>query len=230
MRTPITCIKGYTDLLAKGTAGPINDVQSEFLGTIRTNADRIASLVSDLTDIARIESGRLRLKPTSFSVSELIGEAVGGLQSHFDGKDQVLTVSVSQDLPRVRGDYARLTQVLTILLNNAHQYTPSGGRTTLVTEPVVDDGEGQMIHFAVHDNGIGIAPDEQALVFRKFYRSDDRYASEVPGSGLGLTIAKSLVEMHGGRIWLESTLGEGTTVHLALPVEPDPPPVELQDP
>jgi PAS domain S-box-containing protein len=219
MRTPITCIKGYADLLAKGTAGPVNDLQAEFLTTIRANADRIALLVSDLSDIARIETGRLRLELHSVALNEVVREALDGMRIHFDKKSQVLTVQLTEHLPCVQGDYDRLVQVLTNLLSNAHKFTPPGGHIKIVAERQQNGVQGETIHVAVEDDGIGIAPEEQDLVFERFYRSEDREASEVAGSGLGLSIAKNLVEMHGGRIWLESTLRGGTTVYFSLPVE-----------
>jgi PAS domain S-box-containing protein len=222
MRTPITCIRGYTDLLARGTAGPVNDFQGEFLRTIRINADWLARLVSDLSDIARIETGRIRLEFSSVAVDQVIREAIAGIQPHLDEKEQELTLRVPGDLPRVRGDHDRLVQVLTNLLSNAHKFTPPRGQITVVAECLGDECGGERIHLAVEDNGVGIAPGEQKLVFEKFYRSDDREVSEVSGSGLGLSIAKKLVEMQGGQIWLESTFREGTAVHITLPVRGEP--------
>jgi signal transduction histidine kinase len=218
MRAPITCIKGFTDLLAKGTAGPVTDFQAEFLGTIRANADRLTCLVSDLSDIARIEAGRLRLEFGSVALEEVVGDAVEDVQTQLDRKDQALTVDVPHDLPCVHGDHDRLVQVLVNLLSNAHRFTPPGGQITVVVELQYDQDEGERIQVVVRDNGIGIAPEEQMRVFEKFYRSEDRKVSEVPGSGLGLSIAKSLVEMQGGRIWLESAFRGGTTVGFSLPV------------
>jgi PAS domain S-box-containing protein len=218
MRTPITCIKGFADLLTKGTAGPVNAFQADFLGTIRANADRLAGLVSNLSDIARIEAGRLRLERGSVALNEVVRDAAEAMQSQIDEKGQVLTVDVPVDLPGLDGDHDRLVQVVVNLLSNAHKFTPPGGRITVIADVVEDSDAGKEIRATVEDNGIGIAPDEQGRVFERFYRSEDRQASEAPGSGLGLTIAKSLIEMQGGRIWLESTYGGGTKVHLALPV------------
>lgn len=217
MRTPITSIKGYTDLLAKETVGPINDMQSEFLDTIRTNADRIALLISDLSDMARIESGRLRLELGRVDVADVVRDAVEGLRAQIEAKDQTLSVAVPDDLPPAQADYERSVQVLSNLIGNAHKFTPPGGHVAVRARRWEDEETGQRVLLAVEDNGIGIRPEEQERVFEKFYRSEDREASDLPGSGLGLSIAANLVEMQGGEIWLESRFREGTTVRFTLP-------------
>lgn len=228
MRTPITSIKGYADLLARGTVGPINDTQRDFLNTIRANADRIALLVSNLSDIARIDSGRLNLELETVIVSRAIGDAVEGLRPQIEGKEQTLELNIVDGLPSVEADHERLVQVLSNLIGNAHKFTPAGGRITVRayqgSAPGQGDDEGDVhgILVAVEDNGIGIRAEEQDRVFETFYRSDDREVSDVPGSGLGLSIAVSLIEMHGGRIWLESVFREGTTVRFVLPAIDEP--------
>ena len=226
MRTPITSIKGYTDLLAKGTVGPVNETQADFLDIIRANVDRIALLVSDLSDIARIESGRLSLELGAVDVPDVVVDAVQGLQAQIDEKEQVLRVCVPDDLPPVRADHERVVQVLSNLISNAHKFTPRGGCITVragrgsAPGHRDDAGTSHDIVVAVEDNGIGIREHEQEKVFEKFYRSEDREASEMPGSGLGLSIAANLVEMQGGQIWLESVFRRGTAVKFTLPVAP----------
>jgi signal transduction histidine kinase len=221
MRTPITCIKGYTDLLAKFLGESADDAHVEFLETIRLNADRLATLVSDLSDMARIESGRLRLELGTVEIKEVVREAVSGIRTQVDEKDQTLSVDIPEGVPTVRGDHDSLVRVTANLLSNACKFTPAGGRIMVRAECVDDEVEGTVVHVAVKDNGIGIKPEELERVFEKFYRSDDREASELPGSGLGLSIASSLVEMQGGRIWLESVFREGTTVHFTVPTPQD---------
>jgi signal transduction histidine kinase len=178
----------------------------------------MAGLLSDLSDVARIESGRLTLDLEPVDISDVVKDAVEGLRPAIEDKDQVLRIDVPDDLPSVQAEQERLVQVLTNLIKNAHQFTPPGGRLAIRAECRDDELVGHGIIVAVEDNGIGIEAEEQEKVFEKFYRSDDRAASDVPGSGLGLTIAASLVEMHGGRIWLESVFREGTTVYVALSV------------
>lgn len=218
MRTPITCIKGYTDLLAKFLGESADEVQLEFLNTIRLNADRLAGLVADLSDMARIESGRLHLTRGKVEIQDVISEAISKFRAQLDEKRQVLTVDVPPGLPAVQGDRDSLVRVTANLLSNAHKFTPAGGRITISAERQPGEGEAAAVHVAVRDDGIGIRPEELDRVFETFYRSDDRPASEMPGSGLGLSIAASLIEMQGGRIWLESVFREGTTVHFTVPL------------
>lgn len=219
MRTPITCIKGYTDLLAKFMKRWADDTHIEFLDIIRVNADRLAGLVSDLSDMARIESGRLRLDFGRVDIEAVIEEAVEALRSRTEEKEQVLRVDVPEELPPVWGDRDSLVRVTSNLLSNAHKFTPAGGRITVMAEALEEEGRETVVHVAVKDNGIGIKPEELEKVFETFYRSDDRQATDLPGSGLGLSIASNLVEMQGGKIWLESVFREGTTVHFIVPTE-----------
>jgi PAS domain S-box-containing protein len=218
MRTPITSIKGYTDLLSRETVGPINETQARFLDTIRTNADRIALLISDLSDIARIESGRLRVETGRVDVTEVVREAVGDLQRQIDEREQTVKLDISDDLPPVRADHQRVVQVLSNLVSNANKFTPVGGRITVRAESRLGETGPREVLIQVEDTGIGIRADEQDRVFEKFYRSEDRAATDMPGSGLGLSIAASLVELQEGEIWLESEFREGTTVTFTLPV------------
>jgi signal transduction histidine kinase len=139
-----------------------------------------------------------------------------------DGKKQVVDMSFSNDLPSIWADQVRVGQVLTNLVSNAHKYTPEGGKILIGAEETPNqwDSEGakQVVHLWVKDDGIGISIEDQAKIFQKFFRSDDSKAREAPGTGLGLNITKSLVEMQGGRIWFESEYRQGTTFHFTVPV------------
>jgi signal transduction histidine kinase len=200
----------------------VTDAQSNFLSTIRSNVNRMATLVSDLADISRIEAGRLRLEFSSVAITEVVEEVVRSTQGQIEEKEQGLVVDVPEDLPPVWGDRTRLIQVLTNLVSNAHKYTPDGGEIQIRAEagPNAWDPEGapEVVHLAVMDNGIGISPEDQRKIFQKFFRSEDEKAREAPGTGLGLNITKNLVEMQGGRIWFESVFREGTTFHFTVPV------------
>lgn len=222
LKTPMTSIKGYADLLAQGTVGPINEAQANFLNTIRSNVDRMATLVSDLSDISRIEAGRLRLEFEAVPIAEVVEEVVRSVRERVEAKEQHLEVQMPEDLPPAWGDRTRLIQVLTNLVSNANKYTPQGGRITLTVEATENrwdpEGAPRVLHLAVADTGIGISEEDQARIFQKFFRSEDPAVSEVPGTGLGLNIAKNLVELQGGRIWFESTYGKGSTFHFTVPV------------
>jgi signal transduction histidine kinase len=152
-------------------------------------------------------------------IGEVVEAALKDLRSQSEEKEQVLSVDVPEGLPTVWGDRDSLVRVTSNLLSNAHKFTPPGGRITVVAEALEEEGRETVVHVAVRDNGIGIRPEELEKVFEKFYRSDDRQATDVPGSGLGLSIASNLVEMQGGKIWLESVFREGTTVHFIVPTD-----------
>jgi DNA-binding response OmpR family regulator/nitrogen-specific signal transduction histidine kinase len=213
LRTPMTAIKGYTDLLHAGAVGSINKEQKRFLGIIRSNADRLTALINDLLDISRMDAGRVRFEPQPMQVGEVVSDVVNALAVQADTKQQTLTYEVVGGLPDVVGDRDRLNQVVTNLVGNAIRYTPEGGEVEVHVYPV----EGA-VRVDVRDTGIGIAPDDLGHIFERFYRSDHPLVQETSGTGLGLSISKMFVEMHGGRVWVESELGKGSTFTFILPV------------
>jgi PAS domain S-box-containing protein len=219
LRTPMTSIKGYADLLLIGAAGDINENQQRFLSVIKSNADRLSILVNDLLDISRIESGRVKLELKPISIEAVVEAVVTSLRARLEEKQQTLRVLMSEDdLPRVYGDRDRVIQILTNLVSNAHQYTPAGGALTIGVHET--DG---YLQIDVSDTGIGIAQENQPKVFDRFFRADDPIVQEFPGTGLGLPIVKSLVEMHEGHIWLTSEPGVGTTFSFTLRTVPELP-------
>ncbi|MBN2145820.1 MAG: GAF domain-containing protein [Anaerolineales bacterium] len=222
LKTPMTSIRGFTDLLASGVVGVVNENQSNFLNTIRSNVDRMATLVSDLADVSRIEAGRLRLDFAAVPVAEVVEEVVRSSRAQMEAKEQTLELKIPETLPDMWGDRIRLIQVLTNLVNNAYKYTPQGGHIQINAEETQNrwdpDGAPRVIHIAVQDNGLGISPENQAKIFQKFFRADDRRIQDIPGTGLGLNITKTLVENQGGRIWFESEVGKGTVFHFTTPV------------
>lgn len=224
LKNPLTSIKGYSDLLISGAVGPVSDGQARFLATIRSNADRMSTLVSDLQDISRIEAGQLRLQFSAVSFVEVVNEVARTLRKQIEEKEQSLEIQLPDGdlMPPVWGDNIRLVQILTNLLSNAHKYTPQGGRLAIQARVVENQWDpnsaSRVIHVSVVDNGIGISPEDQRKVFQQFFRSEDPKVREVTGTGLGLNITKRLVEMQGGVIWFESTPGKGTTFHFTIPV------------
>lgn len=213
LRTPMTSIKGYADLLLAGAVGKLSDQQYYFLSIIRNNADRLAALVNDLLDISRIETGRVELDLRAVHIREVVDEVVGTLQGRAQGRGISLEAQVPEDLPVVWGDSARVNQILTNLVGNAIQYTPPGGKVTI--SACRDDDR---LKVSVSDTGIGISEENQKRIFDRFFRADDPLVQETPGTGLGLPITASLVHMHGGEIWVESELGEGSTFVFTLPL------------
>jgi GAF domain-containing protein len=234
LRTPMTSIKGYADLLIMGAAGPLNENQARFLSIIKTNADRLTMLVNDLLDIGRIDTQRLELNLKEVELGSAVQIVVESLHGRAVNKRQTLDTHIPADLPPVWADRDRLVQILTNLVSNAQQYTPTGGHVTLTahlclerrdgSRPLLlsDNGEWpagpNMVQVNITDDGIGIAPEEQEKIFERFFRSDHPLVQETPGTGLGLPITCSLVEMHGGRLWVESQVGQGSTFSFTLPL------------
>jgi signal transduction histidine kinase len=222
LKNPMTSIKGYTELLAAGSVGQINEMQSNFLSTIRSNVERMSALVSDLNDNAKIEAGRLRLDFKPADVKEIVDDVLRSTKRQVEDKRQNIEIQLSEQLPQVWADRLRVGQVLTNLVSNAHKYTPEGGKIFVGAEATSNqwdpEGAKHVVHLWVKDNGIGISFEDQGKIFQKFFRSDDSKAREVPGTGLGLNITKSLVEMQGGRIWFDSEFRKGTTFHFTVPV------------
>ena len=222
LKQPMTSIKGYTDLLIKGVTGELNDAQHGFLETVRSNADRMNKLVSDLLDVSRIESGRIRMEFEGISVGQVIEDALRTIRRQIEAKQQALEVYVPPDLPPARGDRDRIVQILTNLVSNAHRYTPEGGSIAIRAQRWSDGrsgvGTGEFVLCSVSDTGIGIAPADQERLFTKYFRADHPAVQSVAGTGLGLSITRSLVEMHGGEIWVESELEKGSTFAFTVPI------------
>ena len=213
LRTPMTSIRGYADMLKKGMMGPLASDQEEFIDTISRNAERMQVLVSDLQDISRIETRQLRLEMKPTDLTEALKSALQSIQAQIEARSQRLSLDVPEYLPPVYADPARLAQILINLLSNANKYTPKGGR--IGVRAWLQEGQ---VHCAVSDTGVGISPEDQAQLFTKFFRSEDPAVREMNGTGLGLCIVKSLVELQGGEIEFESRRGEGTTFLFTLPI------------
>jgi PAS domain S-box-containing protein len=213
LRTPMTSIKGYTDLLYLETVGEINEAQRRFLSIIKSNADRLALLAKDLLDISRIETGRIRLNLEFIHISAIGEEIAASLQGQIEEKSLSLKLDIPESLPPIYGDRDRVTQILTNLIDNARHYTPAGGQITVSAQV-----RGNFLQVSVADTGIGIAPGDQAKIFDRFYRADHPLVQETAGTGLGLPIVKSFVEMHGGEIRVESEPGRGSTFTFTLPL------------
>jgi PAS domain S-box-containing protein len=214
LRTPMTSIKGYADLLMMGAAGEMTRDQLKFVSIIKDNADRLSALVGELLDLSRIESGREELSPRLVQIEDSIHRVVAAMAARAEDKGLILRQDVPPDLPSVIADPDRLTQILTNLVANSCQYTPSGGEIVVSARLHPENGK---MHISVSDTGIGIAAEDLEKIFARFFRADDPRVHEIAGTGLGLAIVKSLVEMHGGKIWVESELEKGSTFTFTLP-------------
>jgi two-component system phosphate regulon sensor histidine kinase PhoR len=210
-RTPLTAIQGFAETLLSGALeDPAN--RRRFVEIIRDHATRLARLTEDLLELSRIEAGELKLEFQPVSVQQLVDSCVETASLKARAKELTLKVNVPEGLPTVRGDANRLQEVLQNLLDNAVQYTPCGGNIEVTAADSADQ-----IVITVSDTGIGIPQAEQSRIFERFYRVDAARSREAGGTGLGLSIARHIVEAHGGRIWVESTVGEGSRFHFSIP-------------
>jgi two-component system sensor histidine kinase BaeS len=209
LRTPLTTIKGSMEGLLDGVL-PASD---ETYTQIYHEADRLQRLVNDLQELSRVEAGAYELHLSPTSLAEVVQATVARLGRQFEEKGVALTTQVPTDLPPIKLDSDRIGQVLLNLVGNALQYTPAGGRVQI--QVVRMPGE---VRVSVSDTGIGIPPEHLPHLFTRFYRVDKSRARSHGGSGIGLTIARHLVEAHGGRIWAESQgEGQGSTFTFTLP-------------
>ena len=213
LRVPMTSIKGYTDLMNSGLAGPLSDQQKQFLEVIGRNLTRMTSLISDLSDINHIESGRMRFDMTAFDLREVVADVSDSLRERIRNRKQTLHIEVEDDLPPVFADSMRIAQVIANLMSNAHKYTPEGGEIVLRAWP-----NGRFAHVSVQDNGYGISEEDQEKLFSQFFRAEDKEVRSQPGWGLGLSIVRRMVEAQNGEISFESKLGEGSLFTFTIPL------------
>lgn len=224
LKNPLTSIKGYSDVLLGGAVGGLSDMQRNFLNTIRFNAERMNTLVSDLNDVTKLQTNNMQITFASVNVRSVVTETLRPLQKQIEDKGQNLFVDVPDDLPLIRADQNRLIQVLTNLVSNAHKYTPPNGDVNVraFVDHDLRDSKGRalppMMHISVADSGIGMSEEDLARLFTPYFRSDNPLAREQPGTGLGLTITRGLVQRHGGDIWVKSQVGVGTTFHITVPL------------
>ena len=232
LRTPLTAIKGYTDMLYlssstgdPGGGGDLRSTWTESLEKIRVNTNYLISLMEDLLDIAWLEAGETHLRRTAVSPREFITQVVSSFEHRFKDKNLRLSVKVSSRLPSVDIDQERISQVLSSLLMNAYLYTLPKGRVTVAASAdrarARSSGAGWLA-ISVSDTGIGLSPEDLSCVFDRFFRADHPLVQYHSGRGLSLSIARSLVELHGGRIWVESEPGVGSTFTFTLPFAQPP--------
>ncbi len=217
LRTPMTSIKGYTDLLVTNKVGPLSDMQLKFVQVIKNNADRLSALVNDILDISRLDTGRVKLKLEYVALDKIANEVISMLSTQIDEKNLNFTSEMPESLPMVYADANRVTQILVNLLGNAVKYTNPNDTVSLKLKAL-----GKFVQIDVNDTGLGLSEEDQSFVFDRFFRAERDADSLVDGTGLGLPIAKMFVELMGGKIWLESELGVGSTFSFTLPIDKAP--------
>jgi two-component system phosphate regulon sensor histidine kinase PhoR len=212
LRTPLTTIKGYAETLLEGALK--EEVASHFVQVIKRHSDRLEKIVEDLLILSRIESKEFQLKMESLSVSELIGDVLDFIKEPLNKKK--ISVSVDEIPPTrlVFGDRQYLEQIFSNILDNAIKYGHERGRIVISAT----ERDQREVEISVKDDGIGIPKEDLFRVFERFYRVDKGRSRELGGTGLGLSIVKHIVQAHGGRIWVESQLGEGSTFYFTLPI------------
>ncbi|EKD87953.1 MAG: integral membrane sensor signal transduction histidine kinase, partial [uncultured bacterium] len=210
LRTPLSAIKGYMEGLIDGVISATPDTFNQ----VYAEADRLQRLVNDLQELSRVEAGAYQLKIEPVVTTTLIETVVNHFNRQFDEKGIILKKSIEPNLPNVAVDKDRIVQVLTNLIGNALQYTPTGGEVMVAVSSIKEE-----VVFTVTDTGIGISPDHLPMIFNRFYRTDKSRTRASGGSGIGLTIAQALVKSHNGRIWVESAgEGKGSSIHFTIPI------------
>lgn len=214
LRGPLTSIGGYLDLLLDEAYGPLLPDQRHRLGMVRASAARMTRIVGDLLDLTRIDLGRMELLLRPTEVMDILSSVVEEYQAELAAKGQHLEIRIAEGLPQAMVDRTRAGQIIVNLLGNASKYSPPNTKITITAEPAQEDG---FIRLSVTDQGVGIEAQDQARLFERFHRLSHGIALNPSGVGLGLAIVKSLVELHGGRVWVESQPGRGSTFHVLLP-------------
>jgi len=214
LRTPLTAIKGSADNMLDGITGPLNEKQTRYIARMKSNADRLTRLINDLLDLSRIEAGKIDLKPGRLALVGLAREVVENIRPV--ALEKLISLEVaSADGVTAWADRDKTTQVLLNLVGNAVKFTPQNGKVTVA----VKKNGSQWVEVSVADNGPGIVPEEARSIFDRFYQIAQAGKQKAKGTGLGLAISKALVEMHGGKIWVESEVGKGSTFSFTLPAE-----------
>jgi signal transduction histidine kinase len=219
LRTPLTSILGYSELLMARDFAP--DEQREFVKTIYNEANHLSQIVEDLLGMSRLESGTVKLNQWVVSLRQLIGELTAQITMQLTSNHR-LVLDIPQQLPPAYVDRDKVKQILFNLLTNATKYSPQGGEIVLKIEEATqlpkDHPPGRFLLLSVSDQGIGIGPEDLPKIWERFYRVDNSNTRRIGGTGLGLSITRSLVELHGGRIWVESELNKGSTFSCTLPI------------
>jgi two-component system, OmpR family, phosphate regulon sensor histidine kinase PhoR len=210
-KTPLTAIQGFTETLLSGALDDLAN-RARFVEIIRDHARRLARLTDDLLKLSRIEAGQLELETRPVRVEALVNSCIETARLKAEAKRIQIHVALDDKAPAVRGDGVQLGEVLQNLLDNAVQYTPSGGQIEVKSR-----SNGNSVTFTVSDTGIGIPESDLERIFERFYRVDAARSREAGGTGLGLSIARHIVDAHGGRIWVESAIGQGSRFHFSIP-------------
>jgi signal transduction histidine kinase len=213
LRTPLNAIIGFSEVLGERLFGELNEKQAEYTQDILTSGQHLLSLINEILDLSKVEAGRMELEAASFDLPLAIDNARTFVRERATKHGITVDVDIDQRLGDFVGDERKIKQILLNLLSNAVKFTPEGGRIRIDARQ--SDGA---VEISVSDTGIGIEPDDLPKIFEEFRQVGSDYAHKTEGTGLGLTLAKKFVELHGGKIWVESEVGKGSTFILTLPI------------
>ncbi len=217
LRTPLNAIIGFSEVLSEKMFGEVNDKQLEYLLDIHSSGHHLLSLINDILDLSKIEAGRMELDLSSFDLGMLLDNSMTLVRERAARHGLRLVLDVDERIGAWVADQRKIKQVVINLLTNAVKFTPAGGSVTLRARPLHEAGGGA-VEIAVVDTGVGIAIDQQKLVFEEFRQASGDYLRKAEGTGLGLSLAKRFVELHGGMIHVESAPGKGSTFAFVLPL------------
>jgi signal transduction histidine kinase len=213
LRTPLNAVIGFSEMLSEKVFGDLNEKQDEYVSDIHGSGKHLLSLINDILDLSKIEAGKLELSLSTFPLEEAIAGALMLTRERAFGRGIQQVPEIESDLGSIEADERKVKQILVNLLSNAVKFTDTGGVVTVRARRLND-----VFEIAVADTGIGIAPEEQSLVFEEFRQAGEDDAKRAEGTGLGLALVKRLTELHGGRIHLESELGRGSCFTVTLPL------------
>jgi signal transduction histidine kinase len=213
LRTPLNAIIGFSDLLLGGVAGEINSQQNQCLEDILSSGKHLLGLINDILDLSKVEAGKIDIRPESLRLADVVDDAVTTVRTMLNDSRHGLAITIAEDLPPVYGDRNRLKQILLNLLSNAIKFTPDGGKLSLET-----NRKGNVCQVSMVDNGIGIRQEDQTFIFEPFIQLDTQPGERKQGTGLGLALTRQLVELLGGKIWVESEYGKGSRFSFTIPL------------
>src|SRR5271170_170597 len=216
LRTPLTCIHQYVSLLYDGLTGPVSPEQHDHLSTILKSVNQLHAMIRDLLEATRAEAGKIRVEQRCVALGDLLQQAVVMMQAAAQQKRVGLEIGFDRRLPLVFADPDRVLEILLNLIDNAIKFTPSEG--SVVVKACLAEADPASVYISVTDSGCGISPEAVPLIFERLYQNPDQIDGVRRGLGLGLYIAEELVTLHGGRIWVTSQLGEGSTFSFTLPL------------
>ena len=213
LRTPLNAIIGFSDLLIDGIGGKINNKQRQCLEDILNSGKHLLSLINDILDLSKVEAGKIDIRQESLRLADVVDDAVATVKTMLDDSRHEMAINIAEDLPPVYGDRNRLKQILLNLLSNAIKFTPDGGKLYLETNK-----KGNFCQVSMVDNGIGIRKEDQTCIFEPFTQLDAQPGERKQGTGLGLALTRQLLELLGGKIWVESEYGKGSRFSFTIPL------------